>query len=87
MQLAFAQRLDGAGTPANLQRGHCRELTLIPSTGGQFEILVNDELVWERKRDGGFPGPKELKQKIREVIDPERDLGHIDRKKHEGLDS
>ena len=62
------------------------ELTLVPATGGRFEILVNDELVWERKRDGGFPGPKELKQKIREVIDPTRDLGHIDRQKHDGLD-
>lgn len=63
------------------------ELSLAPATGGRFEILINDALIWERKRDGGFPGPKELKQKIREVIDPNRDLGHIDRHKHEGLDS
>jgi selenoprotein W-related protein len=63
------------------------ELALVPATGGRFEIHINDEMIWERKRDGGFPGPKELKQKIREVIDPERDLGHIDRTKHEGLDS
>ncbi|MFT9166396.1 MAG: Rdx family protein, partial [Komagataeibacter saccharivorans] len=35
---------------------------------------------WERKRDGGFPGPKELKQRVRDVIAPERDMGHIDRK-------
>lgn len=63
------------------------ELTLEPATGGRFEIHVNEEMIWERKRDDGFPGPKELKQKIREVIDPERDLGHIDRQKHDGLDS
>jgi selenoprotein W-related protein len=36
-------------------------------------------LIWERKRDGGFPGPKELKQRVRDVIEPERDLGHTDR--------
>lgn len=54
-------------------------VTLIPGTGGNFEIRVADVLVWERKRDGGFPGPKELKQRIRDVIDPERDLGHTDR--------
>ncbi|AOX17470.1 SelT/SelW/SelH family protein [Kozakia baliensis] len=55
------------------------EVALIPDTGGIFEIRVNDQLVWERKRDGGFPGPKELKQCVRDVIEPDRDLGHIDR--------
>lgn len=63
------------------------ELALVPATGGRFEIHLNDEIIWERKRDGGFPGPKELKQKIRAVIDPSRDLGHIDRKMHDDLDT
>ncbi|PRX09024.1 UNVERIFIED_ORG: selenoprotein W-related protein [Martelella mediterranea] len=54
-------------------------VTLKPGTGGIFEIHVDDTLIWERKRDGGFPGPKELKQRARDVIDPERDLGHVDR--------
>jgi selenoprotein W-related protein len=34
--------------------------------------------VWERKRDGGFPDVKQLKQLVRDRIDPDRDLGHID---------
>jgi selenoprotein W-related protein len=55
------------------------EVALLPGTGGNFEIRVNGDLVWERKRDGGFPGPKELKQRVRDVIAPERDLGHTDR--------
>jgi selenoprotein W-related protein len=55
------------------------EVALIPGTGGNFEIRVDDALVWERKRDGGFPGPKELKQRIRDIIEPDRDLGHTDR--------
>jgi selenoprotein W-related protein len=64
------------------------EVALIPGTGGIFEIRLNEELIWERKRDGGFPGPKELKQKVRDAIDPERDLGHVDRaSRNEGLDS
>lgn len=54
-------------------------VTLVPGTGGNFEIRVDGALIWERKRDGGFPGPKELKQRIRDIIDPERDLGHTDR--------
>ena len=37
-------------------------VTLVPGeVGGIFEISVNDELIWERKRDGGFPDVKELK--------------------------
>ena len=54
-------------------------VTLKPGTGGIFEIRIGDNLVWERKRDGGFPDAKTLKQLIRDRIDPDRDLGHIDR--------
>jgi len=53
-------------------------VTLIPGTGGIFEIRLDGELVWERKRDGGFPDIRALKQMVRDRIDPERDLGHID---------
>lgn len=56
-------------------------VTLVPGTGGIFEITIDGHLVWERKRDGGFPDVKALKQLIRDVIDPQRDLGHIDRAK------
>lgn len=55
------------------------QVALKPGSGGVFEIHVGDQLIWERKRDGGFPGPKELKQKVRDVLFPERDLGHIDK--------
>ena len=55
------------------------EVTLVPGTGGIFEIRLDGELIWERKRDGGFPDVKQLKQLVRDRIDPERDLGHIDR--------
>jgi selenoprotein W-related protein len=54
------------------------EVVLIPGTGGVFEIHVNGDLVWERKRDGGFPEAKVLKQKVRDIVWPERDLGHSD---------
>lgn len=55
-------------------------VTLVPGdTGGIFEIQVDRELVWDRKRDGGFPDAKELKTRVRDLIDPDRDLGHLDR--------
>lgn len=60
----------------SLEMGQVR---LIPGTGGIFEIYLDDQLVWERKRDGGFPDVKQLKQMVRDRIDPDRDLGHIDR--------
>lgn len=55
------------------------EVALVPGTGGVFEVRAEGELVWDRKRDGGFPQPKELKQRVRDVIAPEKDLGHAER--------
>ena len=55
------------------------QVTLIPGTGGIFEIHLDGELIWERKRDGGFPDIRLLKQMVRDRIDPDRDLGHVDR--------
>lgn len=54
-------------------------VTLIPGTGGVFEIRVGEDLVWDRKRDGGFPDVKALKRLVRDRIDPGRSLGHLDR--------
>lgn len=55
------------------------EVALAPATGGAFRIEYDGELIWERKRDGGFPDVKTLKQRVRDRLDPERDLGHTDR--------
>ena len=54
-------------------------VTLRPGTGGIFEIRIDGALVWERKRDGGFPDVRQLKQLVRDRIAPGRDLGHLDR--------
>lgn len=57
------------------------ELTLKPGTGGVFEVTANDVAVWSRKGEGRFPEITELKQRVRDVIAPDRDLGHTDKKK------
>ncbi len=62
------------------------EVTLVPGTGGVFTISCNDQLICDRKRDGGFPDAAKLKQLVRDVIDPDRDLGHSDRKGHKSKD-
>jgi hypothetical protein len=36
-------------------------------------------VLWDRKVDGGFPETKELKRRVRDVIEPGRNLGHVDR--------
>lgn len=54
-------------------------VTLVPSTGGVFRIDVDGQAVWNRKRDGGFPDAATLKQRVRDVAFPDRDLGHADR--------
>ena len=55
------------------------EVTLVPGTGGIFTITCNDTLIWERKRDGGFPDSRVLKRLVRDRLDPQRKLGHVDR--------
>ena len=54
------------------------ELTLVPSSGGVFEIYANGKLIWSRKDMEGFPEIKKLKQLVRDEIAPEMDLGHTD---------
>lgn len=54
-------------------------VTLIPGTGGIFQVTLDGELIWDRKERGGFPDVKQLKQMVRDHVWPERDLGHIDR--------
>jgi selenoprotein W-related protein len=63
------------------------EVTLRPGTGGVFRIEYQDQLIWERKRDGGFPDVKTLKQMVRDRLDPARDLGHLDRPRPTGDDA
>jgi predicted Rdx family selenoprotein len=68
------------------------EIALIPATGGLFTVYLThvppgseegteaqEILLWDRKAEGGFPETKELKQRLRNHIDPGRDLGHSDK--------
>ena len=54
------------------------EVALVPGTGGIFDVRVGEQLVWSRAAEGRFPELKELKQRLRDVIAPERPLGHSD---------
>jgi len=68
---------------------------LIPVTGGVFQVHLTripqsrdgdhesteteEVLLWDRKAEGGFPETKILKQRLRNYIEPGRDLGHSDK--------
>ena len=56
-----------------------RSVSLIPGSGGVFEVRLNGELIFSRKDAQRFPEAKELKQLVRDRIDPERSLGHSDK--------
>ena len=55
------------------------EVALRPGTGGVFEIRVDGKPVWSRKSEGRFPDAKEIKQRVRDIVAPDKDLGHSDR--------
>ncbi|KAI1106304.1 Rdx family-domain-containing protein [Jackrogersella minutella] len=71
------------------------EVALQPSTGGTFVVEITfqhpsspstadspatrQRVLWDRKVDGGFPETKELKRRVRDAIEPGRDLGHVDK--------
>lgn len=42
-----------------------KELTLIPSHGGIFELTVNDSLVFSKKALGRFPEKNEVLQLVK----------------------
>lgn len=62
------------------------------SEGGIFRITADSNsnseqgadymkttLLWDRKIEGRFPESKEMKQLIRDLVDPDKDLGHSDK--------
>ncbi|MGD9526181.1 SelT/SelW/SelH family protein [Pseudonocardia sp.] len=56
------------------------EVALVPATGGVFRISIDDDQIWDRAEQGGFPELSRLKQLVRDRVAPERDLGHSDRR-------
>ncbi|KAF2089277.1 hypothetical protein K490DRAFT_54903 [Saccharata proteae CBS 121410] len=65
------------------------EIALIPATASANQEAdgdgeppsadVQSVLLWDRKAEGGFPETKVLKQRVRDHLEPSRDLGHSDK--------
>jgi selenoprotein W-related protein len=55
-------------------------VTLKPSEiSGRYTVSVNDQEIFDRKREGRFPDIKELKQLVRNSVAPDKDLGHSEK--------
>lgn len=55
------------------------EVALRPGEQGVYEIRLDGEMIWSRAAEGRFPELKELKQRVRDRVAPDRPLGHSDR--------
>ncbi|KAG3080966.1 hypothetical protein PI124_g1023 [Phytophthora idaei] len=75
------------------ENSRLRSVTLTPNSrqGGVFNVYLRDvgpntdpdaepEVLWSRKIARRFPESKELKQLVRDIVCPERGLGHSDKK-------
>eukprot|EP01066_Platyproteum_vivax_P014595 Platyproteum_vivax@DN6528_c1_g1_i1.p1 len=63
--------------------GEIAEAALVPNRdepGGTFNVYLDGQLIFSRKEQGRFPEMKELKQLVRDVVKPEKTLGHSDKK-------
>ena len=70
----FAQEL-----LTTFDNGELREVALSPApVAGTWTVSVDDQVVWDRKADGGFPEAKILKRRVRDVVAPDASIGHSD---------
>jgi selenoprotein W-related protein len=56
------------------------EVALRPGAEGVYEVRLDGALIWSRRDEGRFPEPKELKQRIRDIVAPDRSLGHSEQR-------
>lgn len=57
-----------------------RGVMLVPAEiSGTYTIYINEEKLFDRKEMGKFPEIKQLKQLIRDQVNPGKSLGHSDR--------
>lgn len=59
----------------------CGVLLCPAEIGGEFSVKIDGELIFDRKTEDRFPEIKELKKLVRDVVNPDKSLGHTDRYK------
>ncbi|MBZ5857370.1 SelT/SelW/SelH family protein [Flavihumibacter profundi] len=57
-----------------------KSVALEPSAeSGKYAISINGRVIFDRKANGGFEDIKVIKQLVRDVVNPQKSLGHSDR--------
>ena len=67
--ITFSEELSGA--------------SLLVGETGEFSIELNQSIIFSRKKEGRFPELKEIKNLIRDIISPNKELGHSETNKQE----
>ena len=49
------------------------------AVSGRYSVAIDGHVIFDRKEAGRFPEIKELKQLVRDVVNPGKHLGHSDR--------
>ena len=52
-------------------------VTLVPGTGGIFEVRLDGALIWSRAEQARFPEIKELKRLARDRTAPHKDMSTV----------
>lgn len=52
------------------------EVSLVPGSGGIFEVRLNGEVIAGNRESNKMPEPSEVKRLVRDRIAPERTIGH-----------
>jgi len=59
--------------------GDVKGVLLEPSeVNGSFIIRIDGKEIFDRRTAGGFPEIKSLKQRVRDLVNPSKNLGHSD---------
>jgi len=53
-------------------------VALVPGSGGILEVRVDGRAIWSRSEDGAAIDPKVIKRRVRDLVAPDRGLGHTD---------
>ena len=68
--------------------GELKSISLVPCQrpAGTFVVQLGEDVIWDRTVQKGFPETKELKQRLRDKLNPLKDLGHSDNRESAVVD-
>jgi selenoprotein W-related protein len=56
--------------------GELGEVTLVPGSGGIFQVKLDGDVIASNRESKKMPEPSEVKRLVRDRIAPERTIGH-----------